>query len=774
MRSLSKAVAIVLFCCLLSNAQVTGNGGNDRTNANLLETQLSPATVSSSTFGKIGTFPVDGQVYAQPLYLGGLSIGGSTRNVLFVATMHNSVYAFDADSASSAVVLWHASLGASVPAAMLFGQYGDIAGEVGILSTPVIDPARNVIYVVADNLEGGAPVFHLHALDLSSGAEQLGGPVLIKGAVSGTGSASVSGTVTFDPMQHIQRPSLLLANGAVYAGFGSHADQSPYHGWLMSYDASDLTHQLGIFMSTPNGDAGSFWQSGRGPAADPSGVIYAITGNGDYDGVQNFGQSVLKLSGAAPKLIGSYTPAGWKSASDNDADISAGPALISGTHTVIAADKNGELYVLSGDAMSQPDTQGTSGFQVFQISAGSIFNFAVWSRPGNTYVYVQAENDPVKCYQITPSGFNSSPVSTGLTPVPFGRIGMTLSANGTQAGTGILWETTGDYNDGGAPGTLHAYDASNVAAELWNSDMNSGRDAMGSVVKFVGPAVANGRVYVPNSGNAVVVYGILSSVTGPATPAVAAVAGAAGYRTDAVAPGEIVAVFGSNLGPVGPAGMQLDSTGSVATAIADTQVLFDGVAAPMVWASAGQVNAIVPFGVSAQTTQVQVLYQGQISATFVMPVAPSAPGVFSLDGSGTGPGIMINQDGSVNSTDSPAPVGSVIVFYATGAGQQSPPGADGAVVGVDNLPVPVLPVSVQIGGQPANVLYAGGAPGIVQGVMQVNVEIPVGTPAGAVPLVLQVGDRTSQSGLTVTVGDPGTTSSRRRPVAAAPRKPRGK
>jgi uncharacterized protein (TIGR03437 family) len=763
MLSLSKVIATILLSCLLSHAQVTANGGNDRTNANLQETQLSPATVSSATFGKIGTFPVDGQVYAQPLYVGGLAIGGSTRNVLFVATMHDTIYAFDADATSSPVVLWQANLGASVPAPLLFGKYGDIANEVGILSPPVIDPARGVIYLVSDTLIGAAPVFRLHALDLATGKERLGGPVVIKGSVRGTGSASVNGTVAFDPMQHIQRPGLLLANGAVYVAFGSHGDQSPYHGWMMSYDASDLTHQMGIFMSTPNGDEGSFWQSGRGPAADSSGSIYAITGNGDYDGVQNFGQSVLKLAGAAPVRIGSYTPAGWKSMSDNDADLSAGPALISGTHTLIAADKNGQLYVLSGDAMAQPDTQGTNAFQVFQISAGSIFNLAVWSRPGNTYLFVQAENDPVKCYQVTPSGFNSSPISTGLTPVPFGRIGMTLSANGTQYGTGILWETTGDYNDGNAPGTLHAYDASNVAAELWNSDMNPDRDAMGPVVKFVGPTVANGKVYVPSLVNSVVVYGVLSSSGGQTDPQVAAAAGAASYATDALSPGEIVAIFGSNLGPANPVGIQLDASGSVSTTIADTQVLFDGVPGPMVWASAGQVNAVVPFGVSSQTTQVQVQYQGRLSNAVAMTVAPSSPGVFSLDGSGTGQGAVLNQDGGVNSADSPAPSGSVIVLYATGAGQFSPPGIDGAVVSADNLPAPVLPVSVQIGGQNAKVIYAGGAPGIVEGVLQVNVEIPAGvTPGPSVPLLLQVGDRTSQPGLTVAVGTSGQRAGTRR------------
>jgi hypothetical protein len=286
---------------------------------------------------------------------------------------------------------------------------------------------------------------------------------------------------------------------------------SPYHGWLMSYDASDLTHQMGLYMSTPNGDGGSFWQSGRGLAADDLGNIYGITGNGDYDGVWNFGQSFVKISGAAPVRVGSFTPLSWKSMSDGDADLAAGPALITGTHRLISADKIGNLYILEGDAMGQADPQLPGVFQTFPVSRGSIFNFAVWSRPGNTYVYLQGANDPVSCFQITDAAFNTAPVSVASTPVRWVRIGMTLSANGIQDGTGILWETTGNYNDTTTPGALHAYDASSLSRELWSSDMNPERDSMGPITKFANPTVANGKVYVPSFSNAVVVYGLLSA-----------------------------------------------------------------------------------------------------------------------------------------------------------------------------------------------------------------------------------------------------------------------
>jgi uncharacterized protein (TIGR03437 family) len=696
----------------------------------------------------VTTLPVDGQVYTQPLYVSGIAVGGLTRNVLFVATQHNSIYAFDADS-NTPLILWHVNLGPSVPAALLFGQFSDIFPEVGILSTPVIDLLRGVIYTVTDNLQNGAPVFFLHALDLATGTEQLRGPVQITASVGSTGPGGSGATVTFDPMQHIQRPSLLLANGAVYVAFGSHADQSPFHGWLISYDAGDLTHQLATFVSTPNGDGGSFWQAGRGPAADPSGNVYAIASNGDYDGVQNFSQSLLKFSPSL-KVGGWFTPADWKSMSDNDADVAAGPALISNFHTFVGADKSGNLYLLDTGSMGQTNADGNA-FQVFALSNGPIFNFAVWNRGPNALLYVQGYGDPLRCFQYTPAGFNSIPISQTSDPQRWVRLGMTLSASGAQDGTGILWEITGNYNDG-SNAVLHAYDANNLASELWNSNMNP-RDGMGPIVKFVAPTVANGRVYAPSLNNSVIVYGLYLADGGdPQPPIITTVASAASYAADAVSPGEIVSVFGTNLGPMTPAGLTLNSAGMVGTSLAAAQVLFDGVPGPMVWASAGQLNAVVPFGVGGASTQVQVQYQDRLSDPVSMPVLPATPAIFSVDGSGAGQGAVLNQDGSINSAANPAAAGSIATLYATGAGLLNPPAADGAVITADSLPTPVLPVTAQIDGRDAEVLYAGGAPGTVAGVLQVNVRIPSEVSSGsAVPIVLRVGGAMSQSNLTIAV-----------------------
>src|ERR1039457_7192324 len=442
-----KLLFVAVFFSLLSHAQVnilTANGNNDRNNSNLQETQLSPATVTSSAFGKLGVFPVDGQVYSQPLMVSGLSIpGGGTHNVVFVTTMHNSVYAFDADAMSPVSKLWQVNLGNPVPASLLYGTpYGDIASEVGILSTGVIDPQRGVLYVVADVLQNGAPVFYLHAFDLATGAERLNGPVALTASVPGTGSGALAdGTIPFDPMQHLQRPGLLLANNAVYIGFGSHGDMDPYHGWMLSYDASDLSRQLGVYMTTPDGNAGSIWQSGRGPVADSQGNIYAITATGDYDGIRNFSQSFVKVSAGLSATLDSFTPSNWKSMSDNDFDISAGPALIAGTHTIIGADKGGSLYVINGDAMKH------GSVNIISAAVGSIFNFAVWSLGPNALVYTQGEREPVKCFQVGANSVNAKPVSMTLNSNPYGRIGMTISADGVQDGSGILWETTGDRSE---------------------------------------------------------------------------------------------------------------------------------------------------------------------------------------------------------------------------------------------------------------------------------------------------------------------------------------
>lgn len=729
---------------------VTANYGNDRSNANLQETLLTPANVAPGNFGKLGSFPVDGQVYGQPLYVSGVSIPGNGKhNVLYVATQHNSVFAYDADAVSSPNLLWQVNLGPSVPNT-LFPDFYDVAPEMGILSTGAIDLQAGALYIVSETLHGSTPLFQLHALDITTGKELMNGPATIAAQLPGTGAASNNGTLAFDPMWHLQRPGLLLANGSVYFSFGSHGDQSPWHGWLFRYRASDLSQAPSVFNTTPAGEGGAIWQSGRGLAADETGSLYVITGNGDYDGVSNFSESVLKLSGDTLTLLDSYTPANWQDMTEYDADLSAGAALIPGTHLVLGGDKNGLLYLVNGDSMGGI---GGAAQSLWAAETGGIFNFALWSQGNVTYVFIPELFGSLKCYAISGGKFNTLPVSlTTGTSIETPFLGMSISANAAQDGTGILWVTTGNLGADGLPGTLHAYDASNLANELWNSDLAQGPDSLGMFAKFVNPTVANGKVYVPTWSNTVVVYGLPGTrETAAAAPAIAAVQNAASYAQGAVSPGSMVTIFGQNLAGTSPLSLELDSAGNVATILGNSLVLFDGLPAPMIFAGPSQVSAIVPMGLSASTTRVQVEYGGQTSNTLTLPVAAATPGIFTAGGAGTGQAAALNGDFSPNSAGNPAAAGSVMILYATGAGPVTPQGLDGAIVTADNLPQPVLPLSVQVGGQPAAVLYSGGAPGEVQGMFQINIQLPAGVTGATVPVVLAVGSASSQAGVTVAI-----------------------
>ncbi len=737
--------------------ELTAGYGNNRTNANLQEIALTPATVTLGNFGKLGSLPVDGQVYAHPLYVSGLALPGQgTHNVLFILTMHNSVYAYDADALSPPALLWHVNLGPSVPSDTFHQGYTNISPEAGILSTGVIDLQRQVLYVVSATLsssgaQGDSVVYQLHALDLANGAEDLNGPVVIQATVPGTGDGStLLGTLAFDPQMHLQRPALLLANGAVYVAFGSHADDAPWHGWLMSYNASDLSQQLSAQATTPNSYGGSIWQAGAGLAADDSGNIYALAGNGFFDGSTEFSNSFLKFTGAGATLAAWFAPPNWQMLAENDYDLVAGPAIIPGTHLLVGGDKYGELYLVDGDSLGTDPTGADGSAQIIEAAQGGIFTLAVWNRTDGAYIYLQEWSTSVNCYQVSGASLNSTPVSVSAYTgqgIPFD--GLAISANGGQPGTGVLWETTID-SSGNA--TLHAFDASNLANELWNSNLSGGPDALDSFAKFAVPTVVNGKVYVPTWSNAVDVYG-LTTAPPPSNPApvVAAVMNGASYGTAAVAPGEVVTIFGTNLGPAEPAGMQLDGAGFSTMLLAGTQVLFDGAPVPVVYSSAGQVSAVAPFGLQAATTQIQVEYQGQLSQPFSAPVSPAAPGVFSLNGAGTGQALAFNEDGTLNSPSNPAGPGSVIRVYATGLGQMSPAGQDGLVVaGPAVPPSPVLPAEVQLGGEATPFTYASRAPGLLEEVVELDIAVPQQHQfSGEIPVVVETDGQNSQPGITV-------------------------
>ncbi len=752
----SAAVALAVVSLQAQVNVLTANYDSYRTNSNLSETTLNPITVTPTAFGKIGTFPVDGQIYSQPLYVSGVQItGGGQHNVVYVATMHNSVYAFDADAPQSTEPLWTVNLGPSILSATF--NFTDILPEVGILGTPVIDPTRGVIYVVSDTLANGAPLFSLHALSLADGSEQLNGPVGITASVSGTGAGSDgNGVLALDASLHLQRPGLALANGELYVSFGSHADTGNWHGWLISYDASNLQNQTGIFNTTPNGGAGSIWQGGRAPAIDDSGDIYVVTGNGDYDGVSSFGESLLHLSSGRRTgqeqnnltIRDWFTPADWSTLNDEDWDFgTTGVILVPGTNLLVTGSKAGILYAVPRNAMGHSEA-AWSTMQTVQANQWGMFDMALWNNAAGPIVYLGEPYNAVKAFPIvngTVSSANSSQFSISNSLF----VGLAVSANGGQSGTGLVWLTTGDTTTSEIPGTLHVLDAGNLSNEIWNSDMNAVRDGLGRFAKFVAPTVANGRVYVPTFSNALVIYGLLRGQQTAAQPRISAVTNGASFVGGAVAPGEIVAIFGANLGTSALTQFQLDANGKVGATLAGTEVLINGVPAPVLYVSSSQVGAIAPFALSGMTASFEVVYNGHKSAAVTVPVAPAAPGLFSSDGNGGGYGV-INPDGTTSYFNDLSDQGSVVSFYATGLGQTAPASVDGAPVNATPYPTPVLPVTVLINGQSAQVIYAGAAPGMVAGVMQVNVVVPEILEGFDLQVFLQAGDFISPNFLWLT------------------------
>ncbi|MBV9771094.1 MAG: PQQ-binding-like beta-propeller repeat protein [Bryobacterales bacterium] len=725
------------------------NYDTHQTGANLQETSLTPKT-DWSNFGKVGTYPVDGQVYTQPLYVSGVAIGGKNYNVVYIATMQNSVYAFDADNPQSTTPLWQVNLGAPVPVGLF--NFSDILPVVGILGTPAIDATKQVLYAVADVLPSGAsstPIFEIHAISLIDGHEMFGAPVEIEASVPGSGAGSANGAIAFDALQQLQRPGLMLANGNLYIAFGSHADAGNYHGWMFRYDASTL-EQMAVFNSSPGGRQAAFWHSGRAPAIDGDGDVFAVTGNGDWDGTSNFGESVLHLAGADLSLLDWYTPEEWSSLNDQDEDVGAtGAILIPGINFLLAGGKSGLLYLVNYDSMGHLGPDTTSTVQSVQVNSWGIFEMVLWNDASTgTFVYEFDTDGILKAFQIANNQINSTILSQFVQDNSSPYAGLALSANGGQ--NGIVWLITGDLNTDGVPATLHALDATNLANELWNSNQNGSRDQPGAFAKFVGPTVANGRVYVPTLSNSVAVYGPLPSPTSQGTPVISSVVNSASYLEGPLSPGELVTIFGASLGPSSAA--QTEVVGdTVATTIGSTQVLIGGVAAPLLFASSAQINAVVPFGLAGSTTQVQVVYQGQVVTSTTVAVQPAAPAIFSLDGDGGGPGAILNQDGSINSQSNPASPGSVVVLYATGGGLTTPASIDGRLTS-SPYPSPSLPISVSIEGLPAQVVYAGAAPGMVAGMLQINVVVPAGVlqePYDQV--IVTIGDYVSPSAVTVAV-----------------------
>ena len=475
-----------------------------RTGQNLNETTLTTANVNSSTFGKLFSRHLDGFVYAQPLYESGVSIPRKgVHNVVFVATEHDSVYAFDADSntGSNRNPLWRRSfLGhgvRTVPSRDTLTT--DLVPEVGITGTPVIDPATGTMYVVVKTKEGSGKTVHyvqrLHALDITTGAEKLGGPVVIQATVPGTGDGNDgNGNVAFDPLREAQRAALTLVNGVVYVAWASHGDNGPYHGWVMGYDATTL-QQVAVFNDTPNGGLGGIWMSGGGLSSDGNGNLFLATGNGTFDSSGDLGDSILRLSTANGLTVAdSFTPANEATLAAQDNDLgSGGPLLLpdqpgATPHELLVGGKDGTLWLANRDQLGGFNSAVNQVVQQISGSPGGYFDTPSYF---NGNVYVHAPGDSLSQYTLSNGQLPATPTATA--PGQFGFPGATasISANGTD--NGIVWEI-----EIAKIGILHAYDATNVSNELYNSDQ-IGKDKLGPGVKFSVPTVANGKVFVGTS-----------------------------------------------------------------------------------------------------------------------------------------------------------------------------------------------------------------------------------------------------------------------------------
>jgi hypothetical protein len=494
---------------------------NLRTGQNLNEIALTAANVHQAKFGKLGELMVDGKVDAQPLYLSNVSIPSvGAKNVLYVATEHGSVFAFDADNVrgTAAQPLWKISTQLPGEGPSDDRGCGQVTPEIGITSTPVIDRARGAIYVVSVSKAGSGHYFHrIHALDLTSGKELFGGPTTITATYPGNGAGSSGGNVVFDPAQYNERPGLLEINGTIYTTWGSHCDIGAYTSWVMAYSA-DTLKQINVLNLVPNGSDGGIWMSGTAPAADAAGNIYFLIGNGLFDTVLNTngfpshgdcGNCYAKVSPTVPlNLLDYFTPLNTVAESNADGDLgSGGPLLLpdvtdaSGKvrHLAVGSGKDGIIYVLDRDNMGK--FSGTQN-NIYQQISGELAG-AEFGKPSyfNGTVYYGAAGDSIKAFPISSAKLATTPSSTTAIQFPYPGATPAISANGTN--NGILWAV-----ENGTLAVLHAYDATNLATELYNSNQASGGRDQFSGNKFITAMIANGKVFV-GTPNSVAVFGLL-------------------------------------------------------------------------------------------------------------------------------------------------------------------------------------------------------------------------------------------------------------------------
>ena len=499
---------------------LTYHNDDSRTGQNLRETLLTPANMNASNFGKLFVISVDGKVDAQPLYVSNVALAGATHNVLVVATEHDSVYAFDADTGAK---LWQVSmLKAGESTSEPRFNCSQVSPEIGVTATPVIDRnagPNGTVYVVAMSKNSTPTYFQrLHALNLTNGAEEAGSPQDVHATFPGTGANSSGGSVVFDPGAYKERPGLLLLNGIVYTSWSSHCDVDPYTGWIIGYDQNTLS-QVTVINVVPNGSEASFWNSGAAPAADAAGNIYQLAANGTFDSTLNangfpaqgdFGNAFIKFSTANNKLAVDDYFALFNTAaeSSSDTDLGSGGAMLlpdvtddSGVvrHLAVGAGKDGNIYVVDRDNMGKFNAATNNIYQQLSNAIGSEFGAPAFF---NNTVFFGGVSDRLKAFSITNAKLSANPTSQTGNVFPFPGTTPSISANGNT--NGIVWAA-----ENGSTAVLHAYDAANLATELYNSNQAAnGRDHFGAGNKFIVPTVANGKVYVGTT-NGVGVFGLL-------------------------------------------------------------------------------------------------------------------------------------------------------------------------------------------------------------------------------------------------------------------------
>jgi hypothetical protein len=537
--NLSLLLMLLSFAIKAQVGVLTQHNDLNRTGWNAQETILHTKNVKPGSFGKLFVRAVDDQIYAQPLVMLNVNLPAvGKKNVVFVATVNNTVYAFDADSAKVATPYWQVNLSPAGSRAIknidltgaCGGNYRDFSGNIGIVGTPVIDPATNTLYVVARSVNTTTNTFqqHLHALDILTGKERSNSPKLITAQVNGHGSGNVNGVVSFNPQKQNQRSGLLLLNGVVYITYASHCDWGPYHGWILGYDKSSLAQTI-VYNTTPEGYNGGIWMSGGAPAADDAGNIYASVGNGsvgvtnDPSDLTNRSESALKLvpSGSTLTVSTFFTPKNIAELEATDLDFGVTEVLlIPNTNRAMTACKDGRIYLLDRNNMGGYSATTNNVIQTIDLGATAHLRSSLGYYKGQQkeFVYSWSENSLLKAYPYNRSTnmFDLNNTINSGVQGPTGNNGalLAVSSNGSVDSTAILWTSfaaNGDANQSVRPGILRAFAATDVTKEIWNSSQYS-TDTPGNYAKFVCPTVINGKVYLATFSNQLVVYGMTGNV----------------------------------------------------------------------------------------------------------------------------------------------------------------------------------------------------------------------------------------------------------------------